>query len=652
MKKHRQGRKKLIFLSGAVAITVAVGWFLLEHRLGGREIEHVILISIDTCRADYLSCYGYRRQTTPNIDAVAAEGILFRNVVAPVPMTLPAHCSMMTGTIPLHHGVHHNFGHLDDSNVTVAELMRRQGYKTGAIVSAFVLDSGFGLDQGFETYNDRLEGTAPGDRLAERKGEVTTTLALQWLEKNHKKPFFFFLHYFDPHLQYEPPRPFYTKYRDNLYAGEIAFVDHLIGRVIKQLKRLGIYDSALLIITGDHGEGLGEHGESVHSYFIYDSTVKVPLIIKPPGRHVPARIDDVAGLIDIFPTIAKCLKIPVPAYVQGKDLSTYWKQPPGASGASSGPRYMYCESLMPTQIECNPLVGLVGDGLKYIHTTRPELYDLQHDPHEKTNLVTKMPEQALALKKQLMHVLQQHSKVTGDTKLDSQALQSLRSLGYVGAEAVGSTIEFDANRRDAKDLIQFYEKKVKALQFYEAKKFAQAGKLCREMLAIDADIAHPYTLLSEIACMENKVEEGIEFCRRGLALKPNKHDAFKLNYNLAIIFNQQGRFAEAIKHYSDALKYLPDQPEVLIKLADILSTCRQTGLRNPQHAVTLAQRACELTGSKDPTHLAALAAAYSADDRFDLAVETIELAVKSASASGQTKLTADLTERLESYKGY
>ena len=366
--------------------------------------------------------------------------------------------------------------------------MRRQGYKTGAIVSAFVLDSCFGLDQGFETYNDRLEGAVPGDRHAERKGEDTTTLALQWLEKNHKKPFFFFLHYFDPHLQYEPPRPFYTKYQDNLYAGEIAFVDHLIGRVVKQLKRLGIYDSALLIITSDHGEGLGEHGESAHSYFIYDNTVKVPLIIKPPGRHVPARIDDVAGLIDIFPTISKCLKIPVPAHVQGKDLSIYWKQPPGAPD----PRYMYCESLMPTQIECNPLAGLVGDGLKYIHTTRPELFDLEHDPHEKTNLAGKMPEQALALKKQLMHVLQQHSKVTGDTVLDSQALNALRSLGYVGAGAVNSAIEFDANSRDAKDLIHYYEKKVKALQFYEAKKFAQAKKLCQEMLAIDADIAHPY----------------------------------------------------------------------------------------------------------------------------------------------------------------
>ena len=219
------------------------GIYFLRIYLGGSissgDIRNVVLISIDTCRADYLSCYGYERLTTPNIDGVASEGILFENVITPVPMTLPAHASMLTGTIPPFHGIHDNLNYqVAESNVTLAEILKENGFSTGAIISAFVLDRDFGLNQGFDTYNDRFEDEHKAGIIQERKGDEATRLSLDWLDEHKSERFFYFLHYFDPHAGYEPPEPFAGRFKDSPYAGEIAFTDHCIGMVIEKLKEL------------------------------------------------------------------------------------------------------------------------------------------------------------------------------------------------------------------------------------------------------------------------------------------------------------------------------------------------------------------------------------------------------------------------------
>ncbi len=202
-----------------LAVVVGAVWFLLKSYFWPKEIRHIVLISIDTCRADYLGCYGYSRKTSPNIDAVAAEGILFNHAVAPVPLTLPAHCSMLAGTIPPYHGVHHNIGYrLDESNTTIAEILRGNGYTTGAIVSSFVLDAQFGLDQGFDTYNDHFVEPVPFSDRNERRGGEASRFASAWLEKHQNEPFFLFLHYYDPHFPYDPPEPFASAFADDLYA--------------------------------------------------------------------------------------------------------------------------------------------------------------------------------------------------------------------------------------------------------------------------------------------------------------------------------------------------------------------------------------------------------------------------------------------------
>src|SRR5260221_63771 len=246
-------------------------------------IRNVLLISIDTLRADRVSAYGFPRPTTPNIDAVAREGVLFRNVHTPVPMTLPAHVSMLTGTLPPTHGLRDNLvRRLPEGSMTIAEMLKAKGFTTGAVVSSFVLDRRFGTSQGFDSYDDRFQAVHKIGDLSERKGDEAARVATQWLDQHKGRPFFFFLHFYDPHEPYEPPEPFASEWKGHPYEGEVAFADHGVGLVIEKLRELGLYDSTLIVITGDHGEMLGEHGELNHGFFIYEGALRVPLVVRVP----------------------------------------------------------------------------------------------------------------------------------------------------------------------------------------------------------------------------------------------------------------------------------------------------------------------------------------------------------------------------------
>ena len=300
------------------AVVVAVWWFYFG-RPSEPPIRNVLLISIDTLRADHLSCYGYSAPTTPNIDALAGEGVLFENVIAPVPLTLPSHCSMLTGTNPTYHGVHDNLMYRldDESNVTLAELARQHGFTTGAIVSASVLDARFGLQQGFESYDQVGGAGAAAGNLQERSAGQTNTVALDWLNRHRAERFFLFLHYYDPHLPYTPPPPFASRYAADPYDGEIAYADECVGQIIARLKELDLYDSTLIVLVGDHGEMLGEHGEKSHDYFIYQSAIRVPMVIRAPGLHESRRIKSIAAVIDVVPTVCRLLAIEPPGRAGG-----------------------------------------------------------------------------------------------------------------------------------------------------------------------------------------------------------------------------------------------------------------------------------------------------------------------------------------------
>jgi len=367
----------------------------------------VVLISIDTLRADRLGCYGFPRPTTPNIDGLALESALFENVISPVPVTLPAHCSMLTGTPPPRHGVRSNFRHiLKNSSVTLQEILREAGYETGAVVSSVSLASRTGVNQGFGAYREVLGLDAGGEQEIERSCEESNRLALEWLEGRGGERFFLFLHYYDPHREYEPPEPFATEFADDLYAGEVAYADHCVGEFLGHLKRLGLYDSSLIVLTSDHGEMLGEHGERDHTFFIYESALRVPLLFRLPGGGEARRVEALAGLVDLVPTICSLLGVEAPGGVQGEDLSALVR---GGAGAE-GERHLYSESLTPTEYGGNALLGVRTERWKYIQTTRPELYDLEADPGEERNLVLEEPVRAGRLQGRLRAILRESER--------------------------------------------------------------------------------------------------------------------------------------------------------------------------------------------------------------------------------------------------
>lgn len=551
------------------------------------EIERVVLISIDTCRADYLSCYGYKHQTTPNIDALAAEGILFENVVTPAPLTLPAHSSMLTGTTPLYHGVHNNLDNrLGSSNVTLAELLKPKGFTTAAIISAFVLDAKFGLNQGFDDYQDRFEEPheLPG-AVNERKGGETTRLALQWLTDHRDQRFFLFLHYFDPHADYAPPEPYASRFADSPYAGEVAYTDHCIGQVIEHLKKLELYDSTLIIITGDHGEMLDEHGESEHGYFIYESAIKVPLVFKLPGKREAKRIEEYVGLVDITPTICDLLSVQPPEHVEGISLAPYlFGRTPEGSG-----RALYCESLTATRYGANSLLGLVEGSWKYIHTTRSELYDLRSDPAEAKNRVDSEPERARAMRKQLRQRLEAR-KLSNDDDSESALvagdIQRLQALGYVGAASTDDAFKFSQGKEDPKDLLTFYRAEGRLAMLIFRENYDQARSLCKELLEQRPTFVGGYVALARIARAQQDHATALQALTHAIDLQPNKAETHGM---LGTVLAERGNVQAAIREYARALELNPDSAEAHLGLGTAhLSQARTVeAIRYLQEAVRI-----------------------------------------------------------------
>jgi len=548
---------------GLLLVVAAGGVLLLRSGIFRKQVRRVVLISIDTCRADYLSCYGYPRRTTPNIDRLARQSVLFTNVITPIPTTLPAHCSMLTGTIPPYHGVHYNIGYkLGQSNVTLAEILRPEGFTTAAFISAFVLDSDFGLDQGFETYNDSFEEIRRNVFGSERRGGETSRLAIEWLPKRDKgEKFFLFLHYYDPHLAYEPPEPFASEFADNLYAGEIAYTDCCIGLVIDKLKELGLYDSTLIIITSDHGEMLGEHGEEDHGYFIYEGAIKVPLVFKLPWRTEGKKVDDVADITDIVPTVCGIVGVDVPPAVLAKDLSVYFEsRQPGREG-----RHLYCESMMPTRYNASSLLGVVTDRFKYIQTTRPELYDLVEDPNETNSLIEQQPHQARILQDRLKQILEQtvRTGASESVELDRQAVKRLASLGYIGSDNVKEDYDFDQSGQDPKDLIELHTSFYRARTFLLEEKYEKAKSIYQELLLQQPQFYEIHFNLANIAVQQNDLAAAAAHLAEAIRLEPAR---YKLHYNMGLTCISLGRFEQAVNHFTDSLKIRPAEPEALVGL--------------------------------------------------------------------------------------
>ncbi len=595
-----------MFLAVSLAATALLIWSCRSEKPTAREkVRQVILISIDTCRADYLSCYGFDRKTTPNIDAFAQQAILFEQAVTPVPLTLPAHTSMLCGTIPAYHGVHDNVEYkVSPANESLAEIFQQNGYKTAAIIAAFVLDSQFGLDQGFDSYDDEFEDEHSYRQISERRGDETTRLANQWLDQHGQEDFFLFLHYYDPHADYRPPPPFDEEFKDDLYAGEIAYTDQCIGSVLDKLRQLQIYDSAMIVIVGDHGEGLGQHAENEHSFFIYQSTMHVPLIIKPPFSSQSQRVKDYVGIIDIAPTILGMTGLKNTDAMQGLDLFQLLAE----KNQNRSSRFFLCESFYPDKYGCNPLLGIVGADYKYIQAPRPELYHLRDDPGELNNLAPAQTDLARKYRSRLGKLLNEQirpEKKDNKLKLDTKSIRRLESLGYV-AGSVDDTYDFDPDKLDAKDFIDYHRLSHEFSLAMDNRNFQDARQICVKMTELYPNVTNIHYKFGLVALKQGRLDESIRhheillehfhrnakahaqmgeaLIRAGRSEQARHHleKALELNSdddaargNLGVALNQLERFSEAVEHFRRVLQNEPQNAHTLSGLALALSRQNQ-----------------------------------------------------------------------------
>jgi arylsulfatase A-like enzyme/Flp pilus assembly protein TadD len=554
---------------------------------------NVVLFTLDTLRADHLGCYGYEAAETPHLDTIAAGGVRFSDAVTAFPVTLPAHCTIMTGKYPPAHGVRDNGTYrLISQHQTLAERLQAAGYATAAVIGAFVLDRRYGLDQGFDVYDDkitmqyRIRGE-PEPANPQRPANVVVDAAIRWLEAHRSqragRPFFLWIHLFDPHTPYTPPEPFQTRYAANPYDGEVAFTDQQVGRFLAALRQRELLDRTLVVAVGDHGEGLGDHGELEHGLLIYGATMRVPLIFHAPAIIPPGRVvdDRVVGTVDIAPTILDLLGLD-PIECDGSSL---------VRSTSTADRVLYLETLYPKlRRGWSPLHGLRRHNDKYILAPTPEYYDLRTDPGEIRNLADDRPSAANALAARLREVMSAFpvEDPTSDARVtpDAEALEKLAALGYVGSEApLGS-----GPLPDPKQMVLRWQPKLHALrQLVQQARFDEAIPLLED--AIDATPADPelWLLLSEVQARMSRFAEAAASRLKAIELQGG-HSADDW-VQLARLQQATGDLEAAEVSLSKAEKLEPDHGEIALLRAqraldsgryeDALRHCDQARRRDP-----------------------------------------------------------------------
>ena len=511
-----------------------------------RRSEHsptaaVVLISVDTLRADHLPAYGYRAVSTPAIDALARDSIVFENAYCQSPLTLPSHATLLTGLLPPAHGVSDNVGfRLAASHATIATALKEHGYATGAAVSSFALRRDRGLAAGFDLYDDDF---GPGSH-DERAGPETVKRLESFVESHRDRPLFLFLHLYEPHTPYAPPEPFRRAYAANPYDGEIAAADAAIGGFITFLKERGLYDRALIVFLSDHGEGLGDHGEEEHGVFLYRETIRVPLFVKPPGSSGKARrVHAPVGLIDVAPTVAAAVGFPVGKELPGLSLAGGFVE-----GKNSRPRRIYSETLYPRlQLGWSDLASLTDDRFSYIEAPRPELYDLVTDPGQKRDLA---PERPPALRSMRAELFGLRKLAAPPEKASSEELEKLGSLGYIRIDPVSAA---RGDLPDPKDRIEELRKYKQLFDVFYARRDAEAIALSRAMLAESPQILSVWRILATSLERQGRAAEAAAALESALArpdLTGSSEDLEQASGELAALASRTKDMAAAEKTLS------------------------------------------------------------------------------------------------------
>jgi arylsulfatase A-like enzyme/Tfp pilus assembly protein PilF len=547
-------------------LSVILSLFLCSQSMAkGPSPLNILLITIDTIRADHIGCYGYEKIKTPNIDQLARKGILFENAFTPIPITLPSHASILTGTYPTFHGVRNNGTYaMPESVISLAEILKEKGYVTAAFVSAYVMDKRFGLDQGFDVYNDDLSGDEDRGFLdKERRAEAVTQATIKWLKEANPAKFFLWVHYFDPHMHYNPPPPFSEEYKDNLYDGEIAYTDHWLGILLNTMHQLGLDENTLIVLTGDHGEGLGEHKEKTHGIFIYDTTLQVPLILTYPKLFPhPKRIEPLVRLIDIAPTI-----LDLAEYKPYKDMQGISLIPVIQGKVDDPDLVLYCESFYPKfSHNWSPLEGLRTQKWKYIEAPVKELYRVDKDPQEKTNVFEKKQGEAKKLASKLSGV---KNSITSSlakedaqrVSLDKETREKLQSLGYIFTPT-GS--EEKEKYPDPKKMIDALEYIDNALEYFGKGEYQKALEQFQRVLERhprDVDthngLGHTYAAMGNVEKSIESFEKALEFGCKDL----------RVYIKLGDLYMKSGRDQEWAAILREALEVNPECKEAYINLS-------------------------------------------------------------------------------------
>lgn len=547
-----------------------------ETAAGGAPLN-VLLVTMDTTRADRIGCYGWSAARTPTLDALAARGTRFDAAFSHAPITLPSHASLHTGVYPPEHGVRDNGRYILGPGLpTLAEQFRRHGYATAAFVGAQVLSARHGLARGFDHYDDEMPVRPSGKHAWDRAGSDVADRALAWLDREGSRPFFLWTHFFDPHAPRRPPPPYHQRFADP-YDGEIAFMDDQIGRLVGWLKDRAALDRTLVIAVADHGESLGEHGFEWHALLIYDSIMRVPLIMSlPPRIRSGAVVRDVVRLVDIMPTVLDLLGWETPAGVSGQTLI------PLIAGRQVSPRQAYVESDFPYEnFGWARLRGLVDARWKYIRAPRVELYDRAADPGELKNLAASQPDQLRAMEGDLAAL--EAAMRAGESQraaLSAADRAALSSLGYVGS-AAPSTLPADQLRNPV-DMVDIEAKYRAAQDLIEARRAPQAAPILEECVARSPESFVLQELLGRAYAGCGRLDESVSRLLAALTIAPSSPDTLVF---LANVQRLRGRLERAVAAAGKAVEFEPDHAEAIAILPAL-----RTELAKQKEEIAAARR--------------------------------------------------------------
>jgi choline-sulfatase len=593
----------------ALGLITARGLSIWQSRSAPRP--NILLITLDTTRADHLGAYGDAAARTPTFDRFASEGVLFERAVSVAPITLPAHVSLLTGRYPFAHGVRNNGNFRLGSDVpTLAAALHDRGYRTAAFVSAFVLDRRSGLARGFDEYDDRIEaaGALTADDDVERRGDRTEQLAENWLTTQvdagaNRPPFFVWLHLYDAHDPYTPPAPFAEPFRGHPYDGEIAFDDAVVRSLVERLKRLGVLSTTMVAVVGDHGESLGEHGEATHALFVYESVLHVPMLIWWPGHLAPARVAPLVRGIDLAPTLLDLAAVPPLAGAQGQSLL------PLARGGRQRAESAYSETSFPLLfMNWAPLRAIQDDRWKFIDAPAPELYDLAADPHEQANLAAREPARATALRRALDALAGTGAGAMATAAPDRETVEKLAALGYIGG-AGGSQVPSGAGTRsDPKTMIGAFNRLRDANSAITHGRPAEAEATARDVLERDPQNAFATLILAQAQTRQGRCPDAIASYRAYAALVPTSADA---HFWIASCAARLGRADTALAEVSAALAIDPPYARARLLRAGLLtergrldeaaSDYQQVIDQQPSNADAHSGYAVLLVARKEPT---------------------------------------------------